>query len=140
MRDQMTPRQQKFVAAYLAGKSGTQAAIDAGYAPKAARTRAYDLLHHNPHVKAALEEAREALKTQANFNADRAMAELNDAIAFARETKNATAFARCIELKAKLAGLLTEKKENPTAAFQINIMGVDSPELGAQLPAVVGEG
>lgn len=126
-RKMMTPRQQKFVAAYLSGKSGVQAAQEAGYSTTASRTRSYELLHFNENVKAALAEAQEKLKVQANFNAETAMAELNEAIVFAKSTKNATAYARCIELKSKLAGLLTEKKEGNSAAFQINIMGLDTP-------------
>jgi hypothetical protein len=74
---------------------------------------------------AAIAEHRSQLRAEANFNAEKAMAELIEAMQFARETKNATALARCIELRAKLSGLLDTRDKGPTAAFQININGID---------------
>jgi hypothetical protein len=135
---QMTPRQAKFVAEYLKGKSGAEAARAAGYSPGAARTRAHEFLNEHPLTMAAVAQAREALRTEANFNAENAMRELNDAMEFARQTKNATALARCIELRAKLSGLLDVKDKGPTAAFQINISGIDTPApISVSAPASV---
>lgn len=123
----LTFRVEKFIAEYLAGKSAEQAALAAGFPKKSARARGYELLNHNTAVIAAVAEGREKIRQQANFDATKAMQEFDQAIAFAKETKNATAYARCIELKAKLAGLLTEKKESNNASFRINILGLDTP-------------
>jgi hypothetical protein len=76
----------------------------------------------------AIKDAQDKLRREANFNAERAMSELDAAATFARETKNATALARVIELKAKLAGLLDTKDKGPATAFQININGLDTPQ------------
>lgn len=117
-----------FISHYLSGKGGAESAVAAGYTPSNARHRAYEMLNQDPLVMAAIKDAQEKLRKEANFNAEKAMDELNEAMKFARETKNATALARCIELRAKLAGLLDTKDKGPTAAFQININGIDTPE------------
>jgi phage terminase small subunit len=130
-RKTLTPRQTRFVAAYISGKGGAESARLAGYSPASSRGRAYELLNENETVMAAIAEAQAELRKEANFNAEKAMDELNEAMKFARETKNATALARCIELRAKLAGLLDVRDKGPTAAFQININGIDTPEAGA---------
>jgi phage terminase small subunit len=125
----LTPRKLKFIGEYLAGKNGQQAAVAAGYSAGNARHRAYELMR-DPLVEVAIKDAQEELRKQANFNAEKAMSELNDAMTFARETKNATALARCIELRAKLAGLLDTKDKGSTQAFQININGLeDAPAV-----------
>ncbi len=124
----LTPRKMAFLSAYLSGKGGVESAVAAGYKPSNARHRAYELLNNDPLVVEAIKDAQDKLRREANFNAEKAMDELNDAMKFARETKNATALARCIELRAKLAGLLDSKDKGPTAAFQININGIDTPE------------
>src|SRR5579864_5023170 len=110
----LTPRKMAFLSAYLSGKGGAESAIAAGYKSSNARHRAYELLNNDPLVVEAIKDAQEKLRREANFNAEKAMDELNDAMKFARETKNATALARCIELRAKLAGLLDTKDKGPT--------------------------
>ena len=52
----LTPKQQAFVEQYLVDRNGTQAAIRAGYAPKAAQEQASRLLS-NAMVAAAIAEA-----------------------------------------------------------------------------------
>jgi len=126
MPKMMTSRQQIFVANYLSGKSGVESARSAGYSVKSARSRAHEFLHEHPLTMAAIHEGQEKLRIDANYNAEQAMRELDKMIAFSQETKNATAYARGIELKAKLFGLLSEKRDDRGASFQINIVGVDS--------------
>ncbi len=78
-----------------------------------------------PAVKEYLaQRANFSLATVEAYNTPAAMAELAEAMAFARETKNATALARCIELRARLSGLLTEKQSAQTQ-FKIVIAGLD---------------
>ena len=134
----MTSRQQIFVANYLSGKSGVEAARLAGYSLKSARSRAHEFLHSHPLTMSAIKEGQEKLRIDANYNAEQAMRELDKMIAFSQETKNATAYARGIELKAKLFGLLSEKRDERGTSFQINIVGVDSAP--AQVNAEVVNG
>jgi phage terminase small subunit len=125
MPKKMNARQQNFVAAYLSGKSGVEAARIAGYSAGAARTRSTEMLHHNPLTMAAIKEGQEKLRVDANYNAERAMKELDDAIAFAVKTGNANAYANCVRQKCELSGLLDAKKSDKNTPFQINIVGVD---------------
>ncbi|MGA2083464.1 MAG: terminase small subunit [Holophaga sp.] len=129
MSKEMTIKQAKFVAAYLSGTSAIQAAIEAGYSPSSARTRGFKLLKENEHVKAAVAEAREKIQAQTGFNAEQAMVELNAGIEFAKKTNNATALARHLELKMKLAGLLDRDRDGGGSSFQINIL-----RTGASVP------
>jgi phage terminase small subunit len=131
-RKTLTPRQMKFVAAYISGKGGAESAREAGYSPANARGRAYELLNENKTVMAAIAEAQEQVRKEANYNSERALEELKDQIAKATDAKQYSAVARLVELKLKLSGLLDAKdKGGPTAAVQINIAGIDSPEPGA---------
>lgn len=127
MAKSLTLRQSRFITAYLSGQNATQAAITAGFAPKGAHTRGRELLNENDIVKAAIADEQAKLRRDMNYGTEKAMEELDKAIALAVSSKNATAYARCVELKSKLMGLMSEKKEAPTAALQINITGVDMP-------------
>ena len=59
--DQLSPKRQRFVDEYVVDFNGTQAAIRAGYAPKAANEQAARLLA-NASVKAAIEERRKSIR------------------------------------------------------------------------------
>lgn len=59
--NQLSPRRQRFVDEYVVDFNGTQAAIRAGYAPKAANEQAARLLA-NASVKAAVEERRKSIR------------------------------------------------------------------------------
>src|SRR5215469_2423408 len=133
----LTPRKMAFLSAYLSGRGGAESAVIAGYSKTNARHRAYELLNNDPLVVEAIKDAQDKLRKEANFNAEKAMDELNEAMKFARDTKNATALARCIELRAKLAGLLDTKDKGPQTAFQINISGLDQDATTA--PAITVE-
>lgn len=70
----LTPRQQRFVAEYVADPNATQAAIRAGYSPKTA----YSIGHENlrkPEIEAAIDGAREELAERAGIEQDRVMEE-----------------------------------------------------------------
>lgn len=57
----LSPKRQRFVDEYVADFNGTQAAIRAGYAPKAANEQAARLLA-NTSVKEAVEERKKSLR------------------------------------------------------------------------------
>ncbi|MCA8254816.1 terminase small subunit [Burkholderia sp. AU31624] len=121
----ISDRQLKFALAVAAGKSGPQAAREAGY-PEG---RASDLMR-NPFVVSELDKQRAALREKVGYDTDQALKELEEAAAFAIKTNNATALARIRELKMKLMGLLKENKV-ATAGFQLIINGIDKPTSGA---------
>ncbi len=117
---ELSPRQLLFIKHYTSGlHSAAQAARMAGYAEAHAR-RSSQYILKNPKVLAAIAEARTKLVESTQYDSERAMAELDTAVTFARETKNATAMARCIELKMKLTGLLIDRVQVET----IDLSGV----------------
>jgi len=107
----LTPKQAAFVAEYLKDSNGTRAAIVAGYGEKNAKQTAWKLLHKIPAVVDAVAAARTEVQEQAIYNLQAAMDEAEKTIEFARETKNANAMAKAVELRAKLNGLLIDRHD-----------------------------
>lgn len=105
-------QQDRFVAAYVADPhaNGKRAAIAAGYSHKYAADAAHRLLN-TPAVVAKIDQARTQIAERGNFNAEIAMRRLDEAAQFARDTENATALARCIELQLRLHGMLIDKAQ-----------------------------
>lgn len=123
-----TKRKEMFVSGILEGKNGAEAAIAAGYCPSNpghAKHRAYDLLHNDPWVIAELDKRREAMRRANAITVDSMFQQLDEDRAFAIETSNATAAVRASELKAKLAGLLVERRDTRmVGGFNISIQGL----------------
>ena len=118
---QLKPRYAKFVAAFLSHGNATQAAIEVGYAPLHATSRAYKLMQR-PDVKAAISVARKQAQENAVYNLEKAMAECDRTIAFSEKTDNANAMAKAVELKSKLNGLLVERIDHRiSSGFVINM-------------------
>ena len=124
----LNPKQAAFVKEYLKHGNATLAATSAGYAikkPQHAKNAGYALLERGP-VKMAIEEARRSLQKESGYNLERAMSEAEDAMAFARDTENANALVKAVELRTKLNGLLIEKQDiRALGAFQIQIVGIN---------------
>ena len=121
---ELNERHAQFVRHYLICGEGAEAARRAGYSTKSARKEGSRILAL-PKVRAAIEIARADLAKKAAYDQGAAMAELDQAIAFARETQNATALCRAIELKSKLCGLLIERQDvRQLGGFAININGL----------------
>lgn len=99
-----------FVVAYLATGNATEAYRRAGYSTRYASRLAYKLVHRRD-IAAAIEACRAIKAREAEYTFDKASAELDDAASFARATKNAMAFVRARELKAKLWGHLVERQD-----------------------------
>lgn len=125
-RRKLTPMQDAFIQNYLSGMGVKASALAAGYSEKCAQVKGSEILKRQ-NVKRLVDETREKIVNRAIYNVATAMDELDAAIKFARETKNAAAMAKSIEIKAKLAGLLQDKNPAASAAFQINIVGIDQP-------------
>ncbi|MCW5799214.1 MAG: hypothetical protein LZF60_250004 [Nitrospira sp.] len=103
----LTPKQAKFVEIYLTGAPASVAAKQAGYGPKQS-ARGSELLKI-PAVAAIVQGVQAEVREKAVYNLSTAMQETTDAIAFAKLHKNSMAYAKLIELRAKLAGLLVER-------------------------------
>lgn len=111
-----------FVREYVKDGNGKQAALRAGYAPSCAKTRAWQLLK-DERVKTAVAAARTAIAERTCYDADQAMAELQDGMQFAKQTNNATALARMIELRARITGVLIDRQEIDLGA-NINLAAI----------------
>lgn len=120
----MKPRERKFVEEFLKHGHQTRAALAAGYAKSRAQSDGSNLVRKNEEVKAALAEARNKSVAAASYNIQAAMEEADQAIQFARETENANAYVKAVELKSKLNGLLIEKHQHQVANFQLNVEGI----------------
>ncbi len=109
---QLSLRQQRFVAALVADPhaNAANAARLAGYSRRHSADAGCRLMQ-NALVRAEVDRARTEIAERGNFGADVAMRRLDAAAAFARETKNATALARVIELQLRLFGLLVDRAQ-----------------------------
>lgn len=119
---ELNPKQAKFVKEYV--KTGNQmaAAKAAGYS---GTNETASNIVKGAAVKAALDKIREKAIVTAAYNADTAMKEAEEAIEFAKETKNANAYVKAVELRSKLKGLLIEKHQHQVANFSLKIGGID---------------
>lgn len=91
-------------------------------------------LYEDPDTRAYYSEQKRLLAQKTAFGATEAMKELDEAIDFARETGNANALAKCIELRMKLHGLLIDKHEVRQASLTIAIGGITSISDPLPLP------
>ncbi len=99
----------RFVAAYIGnGCIAAAAARTAGYSPANSRKTGTRLLNE-PYVMERIAEARKEIQDLTKYDAQKAMAELDDAVQQARTNKQGTALVRAIELRAKLNGLLIDR-------------------------------
>lgn len=78
--------------------------------------------------------AGKAKKILKEYGVKECMKEIEEACEFAKFTKNATALANLLQLKAKINGLIIDKMDHRIAgSFQINISGINaSREVGPQ--------
>lgn len=109
-RDQIPERWHRFVAELLTGLSQTQAAINAGYAPKSAGKTASDLMV-NPVVKKLVAEGRRKVAAKLDLSAQKV---LGDIARLATKAEKAGELANALrgqELLGKHLKLFTDKVE-----------------------------
>lgn len=75
MKNELTPKQQRFVEEYLIDMNATQAAIRAGYSDKTAYRQGADMLQ-KPSVRAAISEACVKRAERVNVTADYVLSNL----------------------------------------------------------------
>ena len=102
----LNPRQERFLASILKGKSATQSALDAGYAERSAHTTGARMLK-NPIIQAKIRGTLE----KNGWSADRVLQEMEDLFKQAKQAESWTACTKILELLGRHAGLFTERKE-----------------------------
>lgn len=114
--------QLRFIAEYVKDGNAKRAAIAAGYAEKSAKSIGYSLLQV-PAVQDAVEATRKEVQVQAVYNLAESMREAEEAMKFAKETENANAYVKAVELRSKLNGLLIERVDlRAQSGFHVNII------------------
>lgn len=115
-----TPLERRFIDAYLRCGVITTAAKEIGV-NRGIATRLLD----KPHIQKEIDRLTLNLQRKTRYTLDKAMADAIEAAAFAKSTKNAAAFVKAIEHKAKLNGLLIDRHDvRSMAMFSINVTGI----------------
>lgn len=112
----LTPKQARFVHEYLVDLNATQAAIRAGYKPKAAAQTAAENLK-KPNVQRAIQEAREAREKATMYDGNWIMAQ----IAKIAEDQEQAARDRlkALELMGKRFGLWDNPQDQDTQGVKV---------------------
>jgi len=110
------PRTSIFISEILTGASGAAAARTAGYSAKTAARQAHRLLNDDE-IKAEIERGLAAVREGAEVSCESMIRQLDADRLFAIKTCNASAATRASELKAKLVGLLVDRKDTRLAHF-----------------------
>ena len=136
-KDLPDPRKSIFISEILSGKSGVQAAISAGFSKKNAARQAHRL-RSDPAISAEIEIGLKALRDGASVSAESMIAQFDADRLFAIKTANASAATRASEMKAKLVGLMIERKD-VRAAHHVRTDGppVSSRDLALAVMAVL---
>lgn len=128
----LAPKKAQFVLNVCAGMVPADALMRAGWecTRAVATSTAGRLLREDDAVKDAIAVIKADMAKRAEYDFQKFMAEMDDAMTFARDTKNATALVRAIELKGKASGHIVERvdQRNVNAGFQIQIEGVAPPK------------
>src|ERR1044071_3950619 len=110
MEDTLTDKQRRFVDLYAGGMDKVHAARAAGYQGSGAN-KAGSRLMKNPIGRQAIESVQAQARTVAVYDLATALKEAEDVCAFAKLHKNAMAYCKGTELRAKLSGLLIDRVE-----------------------------
>lgn len=118
---QLSARQAAYVAAVIRTGNKRLAKKEAGYNPD----RSTQTIERSKPVQEALRAAKQQVMEKFKYGIEEAFQEAGDAIEFARETRNANAMVKAMELRAKLHGLIDKMTGPQLANFQIVIKGLD---------------
>jgi phage terminase small subunit len=136
----LTDKQKRFVAEYLVDLNATQAAIRAGYSQKTARSVGSENLT-KPDIAAAIAKAQAKIAKKAEVSLETLLAELEEARAVAIAEKQTSAAVSATMGKAKLTGLIVEKREhtgrNGGPIQTVDLTKLSGDEL-AQLESIFG--
>lgn len=107
----LTAKQERFVSEYLIDLNATQAAIRAGYSPKTANPQGNRLLA-NVSVAAAIKAGQKDISKRNKLTVDDILDELEEARKVGKDEGAASAMVAASMGKAKVLGLLVDKKEH----------------------------
>lgn len=127
----LTPKQERFVEAYLLDPNGKKAAIAAGYSERCAEVEASRLLRH-PKVAAELERRRVLLQVRTGITPEMVLAELGK-LGFSD-------IRQVVQWRANVAGMVEDEETGETTLRVANeVVIVDSDKLTADAAAAVAE-
>ena len=109
--------QEEFIDAMARGLSAQEAARHAGFSPSYAKKSSRSLKH--PAIARAVAEIRMEGRKLSAYGLSEAMREAEDVCAFAKLHKNAMAYCKGTELRAKPSGLLVDRVE----VVNVDLMG-----------------
>lgn len=135
MNDRLTSKQEAFAQAVFRGAAKRDAYLEAY--PACMRTAhavssAASALLRKPKVARRIEDLRKPVLQKLAYDFEKAMIEAGDALEMARDARNAGAMVAAVTLRAKLAGLLVDRKEVRTGPLD----GLPVSELEALDEAV----
>ncbi len=109
-KQKLDPRKSIFISEILSGKSGAESARAAGVEKKNASRQAHRW-QKDPEVSAEIERGLAAIREGAEVDVASMIKQLDSDRLFAIKTENASAAARASELKAKLCGLMIDRRD-----------------------------
>ena len=109
----LTQQQVRFLDAYSLSRNGVEAAKSVGYSQSSASQMAKRTLA-NPKAIEYLRSLQSESRAIAAYDLSLAMQESLEVIAFAKEHKNAMAYFKAVEHRAKLSGLLIDRVQVAT--------------------------
>lgn len=128
---QLPTKKAAFVLNVAAGMIPADALLKAGWQMKrtVAGSTACRMLREDEAIKDAVAVIKADMAKRAEYSFDKFMVEMNEAAQFAKDTKNATALVRAVELKGKASGHIVERVDQRTQAsgFSLVVAGVAPP-------------
>ena len=110
----MTPKQEKFCQAIVSGSTQADSyrmAYDArNMKPETVQNKAY-LLMRKDDIRTRIEELRKPVVEKLQYDLEQAMSEAAEAFVVAKGKENGGAMVAAVQLRAKLNGLLIERRE-----------------------------
>jgi phage terminase small subunit len=156
MPRELTPKHRKFIAAIVSGKTGVDAAIEAGFSKSSAKNAAYQLIHENQAVRAELQRIAAVLRESTELDANEMARRLEQDIAEAKALKQYGPVMKAREVQARLHGLLRDRLDVTVERVDINgaltdarnrvslrpirdlPVTIDNDSVGAQAPRIAG--
>lgn len=106
-RKQISPKQLLYAQLLSQGLTKSEASRKVGWKSRAGKFKA----DRNPLVQEYLSNIQQSVAIRASHTVVQAMHEAEQGMIFAKETENAGAFVKAVELRAKLSGLLIDRVE-----------------------------
>ena len=120
----LTPKQEKFVEGIVSGKNPSEALKEAyptNMTPKQISIQAQKILK-KPYIDLAIAERRKKQQEEINYTVRDNFNELDIGAKAAMSEGNLSAYIKAVELKGKLVGLYTEKKEVDVGVKAIQVI------------------